>query len=212
MKGVLVTSSISSSLATIAPLTVQNVSTITVDQSTVQQAAQASGRQISGHHHRHHGAPPAMNAAAQALGMSDSDLQQSLQSGSSLADLATQKGVSTTDLVSAIAQGMQANAPVNAPANVDYTAIAQNIVDRKAPQGPPPGADPGSDPSTTSSSSSTSPFGQVSNVLGMSESDLLSTLESGTSFTDLLAQKGLTVQDLTSELGTTQGVAIDTTA
>jgi lambda repressor-like predicted transcriptional regulator len=214
MKGVLVTSSISSSLANIAPITLSPIAPVTVQQVAVQQAdgTQSAG-QVSGRHHRHHhGTSPAMDAAATELGLSSSDLQQSLQSGTSLADLATQKGVSKTDLVSAIAQGMQAAAPANAPSNVNYTAIAQNIVDRPGQTGAPSSATSSSDPSSTSTSPTTDPFSKVSSALGMSESDLLSSLESGTSLTDLLSQNGLSVQDLTAQLGTTQGVAVDTTA
>jgi hypothetical protein len=59
-----------------------------------------------GHHH-HHGGGAAMNAASQLLGMSTSDLTSAQQSGQSLASIATSKGVSQTDLVSAIATAIE---------------------------------------------------------------------------------------------------------
>jgi len=48
-----------------------------------------------------------MNAASQTLGMSPTDLASALQSGQSLASLASSTGVSQSSLVSALASALQ---------------------------------------------------------------------------------------------------------
>jgi hypothetical protein len=52
-------------------------------------------------------AHPAMDAAAKALGMTASDLRTALQSGKSLADIASSKGISQDTLVAAMATAIQ---------------------------------------------------------------------------------------------------------
>lgn len=160
------------------------------------------------------GVPPGMDAAAKALGLTDAQLQQSLQSGSTLSDLARQQGVSEDSLVSAIAQSLQENAPAGSSSSTtDYTSLAQDIVDGKVPaHRHAHHAHAASSQDATDGSGSDDPFGTAASLLGMSQDDLLSALESGSSFNDLLAAKGLTVNDLTAALGTTQGTIVDTTA
>jgi uncharacterized protein YidB (DUF937 family) len=70
----------------------------------------------------------AYDAAAQKLGMSDDDLRSALQSGSSLADVAASKGVSTDDLVSAVAGSLQG---AQLPDGASATDLATNLVNRK---------------------------------------------------------------------------------
>ena len=68
----------------------------------------ATGTTATSHkhgHHRHHAAAAAMDAAAKALGTT-SDLVSSLQSGQSLATIASAKGVSQDDLVKAISSAL----------------------------------------------------------------------------------------------------------
>lgn len=89
------------------------------------------------------GASKVMEPAAQLLGMSTDDLQTQLKSGSTLDDLATSKGVSHDDLIAAITQGLQANAPAGADAaagtaatgGVDLTQMAEGIAAGKGPGG-----------------------------------------------------------------------------
>jgi hypothetical protein len=69
----------------------------------------AAGAAATSHkhgHHRHHAAAAAMDAAAKALGTTTSDLVSSLQSGQSLATIASAKGVSQDDLVKAISSAL----------------------------------------------------------------------------------------------------------
>jgi len=91
-------------------------------------AAQAVQAQPA--HHGHHQRRAAMDAAAQALGMSAADLRTALQGGKSLADLASAKGVSQSDLVSAIATALQ---KANPNLSVDQ---AKTIASRFATQKP----------------------------------------------------------------------------
>lgn len=70
----------------------------------------ASGTTATGGHHghhRHHAISAAMDSVAQLLGTTTSDLATSMQSGQSLASLASSKGVSQTDLVNAITTALQ---------------------------------------------------------------------------------------------------------
>ena len=71
-----------------------------------------------------------MNSASKALGLSVQDLRSALDSGQSLADVAQQRGVSRDDLVTAVAQGIQAAPPTGTPAPAAATELAQHVVDR----------------------------------------------------------------------------------
>ncbi len=82
-----------------------------------------------GHHHHHHdGGAAAMNAAAQTLGMSASDLESSLNSGQSLSSLASSKGVSQDDLVKAMAGALTQTNP--SLATDQATQLVTQLVNR----------------------------------------------------------------------------------
>jgi hypothetical protein len=167
-----------------------------------------------------------LGSAAQALGMSTQDVQSALQSGQSLSDLAQAKGVSSDALVSAVSQGIQSLSATSGglPGAPDPTQMAQRIVDRKGGIGghrhhgatasangsDQDGDGDGDGSSGTSSAATSSPFALVANMLGMSQSDLLTSLESGTSLTDLLGQSGPTAQNLAAALN--GGGLVDTIA
>jgi hypothetical protein len=70
----------------------------------------------------------AMGAAAQKLGLSDDQLRSALQSGSSLADVASQQGVSSSDLVSTMAGSLQG---AQLPGGTSATDLATQLVNRK---------------------------------------------------------------------------------
>jgi hypothetical protein len=73
--------------------------------------AGATGTTAAGGHHQHHHGHKAVSAAmdsvAKLLGTTTSDLATSMQSGQSLTSIASSKGVSQKDLVSAIATALQ---------------------------------------------------------------------------------------------------------
>lgn len=84
------------------------------------------GRQHRGGHHMRQ----AMQAVADTLGMSGEDLKAALKSGKSLAEVASEKGVSHDDLVKTVAAALDKARPAGAP-QVDTTAMAARIVDHK---------------------------------------------------------------------------------
>ena len=77
--------------------------------SPVKQAQQVQQvQQVGQHGHGHHGMRKAgMDAAAQALGMSSSDLQAALKKGQTLSSLAQSKGVSADNLATAISSALR---------------------------------------------------------------------------------------------------------
>jgi hypothetical protein len=80
----------------------------------------------------------AMGQVADLLGMTGDELKQKVQSGSSIADIASEKGISRDDAVSALAAGLKANAPQGISIPDDRaTQMAQRMVD-----GPPAGMTP----------------------------------------------------------------------
>ena len=147
------------------------------------------------------GPPPGMEAAAKALGLDDEELRQRLRSGSTLADIASEQGVSRDDLVAAVAKGIEATAPAGA----DATSMAQQLVDGKLPPRPPHARPPHAD----GDGAFAELLQTVSSLSGTDESELLSKLQSGTSFGDLLEQSGLSWQDVRSSLAPNDGVGLD---
>jgi preprotein translocase subunit SecD len=98
----------SDQVSVVGPSAIQSQQALT---SSALAAAQSSTSPTAaqGHHHHHHhgGGAAAMNAASQLLGMSPSDLASALQSGQSLASVASSQGVSQSALVSAMATALQ---------------------------------------------------------------------------------------------------------
>jgi len=98
-----------------------------------------------------------MAPVAQLFGMTSDQLMSAVKdSGKSLADYASSKGVSSTDLTAAIIQGLLANAPnVVQLSDTQLTNLAQRIENHKpgaGPQGPPPSGAIGGATSTDSTS------------------------------------------------------------
>jgi hypothetical protein len=80
----------------------------------------------------------AMGQVADLLGTTGDELKQKVQSGSSIADIASEKGISRDDAVSALAAGLKANAPQGVSISDDRARqMAQRMVD-----GPPAGMTP----------------------------------------------------------------------
>jgi DNA-binding phage protein len=140
-----------------------------------------------------------MKAVADELGMSTDDLKSALKSGSTMADLAKTAGVSQDDLVKTIASTLPATGPDGA--TVDTTAMATNIANGVRPQRPAQASGSGAD----------ADLGQgidaLSSALGISSSDLLDRLTSGSGITDLLSGN----QQVSSQLAALQnkGALVD---
>ena len=114
--------------------------------------------------------------------------------------------------MSTIAQSLQQNAPAGSAASTDSTSLAQSIVQGTAGHHHHGHHAHAATSTQDSSDTSDDPFGTAADLLGMSQDDLVSQLQSGSSFDDLLSAQGLTVNDLTTAPGTTQGTIVDTTA
>ena len=98
-----------------------------------------------------------MTPVAQLFGMTSDQLMSAVKaSGKSLADYASSKGISSTDLTAAVKQGLQSNAPNGVQlSDTQLTNLAQRIENHKpgaGPQGPPPSGAIGGATSTDSTS------------------------------------------------------------
>jgi hypothetical protein len=81
--------------------------------------------------------PPGLQTLATDLGVSTSDLQTARASGQSLADFATSKGISQDTLLAAVKDSITTNAPAGAPAlsTDQLNAMATDMVNRKPGSG-----------------------------------------------------------------------------
>jgi hypothetical protein len=127
-----------------------------------------------------------MAPVAQLFGMTSDQLMSAVKASSkSLADYASSKDISSSDLIAAIKQGLQDNAPSGVQlSDSQLTNLAQRIENHKpggGPQGPPPGGSVGGVASTDSTSTIKSEVEKLLNDLKASESS--STSASGTSST-----------------------------
>jgi hypothetical protein len=153
-----------------------------------------------------HRTPPAMTNTADLLGMSADELRDAQRSGTTLADLATQKGVSKDDLVKSLATDLEANKPEGAPelSETQLAEMATNIAEGKRPQGPPPappGAGNGNDGDRAQQN-----VASLAEALGADADTLLRRQQSGADLTSLL--RGATGYGARSE-SLTSGLAID---
>jgi hypothetical protein len=165
--------------------------------------------------------PPAMTASASLLGMSADDLRAAQRSGTTLADLAAQKGVSKDDLVKSVAADLAANKPEGAPelSRAQLTEMATNIAEGRRPQGPPPPPPPppgggfGSSAGDGDERVQTN-VGSLAEALGTDADTLLDKLRSGADLASLL--RGATAAaaagygaSATSAATVTGGLAVD---
>jgi hypothetical protein len=135
---------------------------------------------------------PSLDNTAKALGLSADDLKSQLKSGKTLNDIASSKGVSSDDLMTALKTDLKANKPADAPELSDdqLTEMATNVAAGKGPKGPhghhghggpPPAAN--SDDATTAESN----LASLASSAGLSQTDLLTQLTSGTDFKTLMS-------------------------
>ena len=151
--------------------------------------------------HRGH---PAMDAAAKILGMSSSDLRTALRSGQSLAQIASSKGVSESDLESAMAQAITA---ANPGISADQAARVAAAIATRTPPAPP------TDTTETNAAGQTrghhhhhghrataAGMEAAAQTLGMSEQDLTKSLQAGQSLASLASSKGVSQSDLVAAI------------
>jgi hypothetical protein len=133
--------------------------------------------------------PPQMTEVAKLLGLSPSELTSELQTGKTLSELASKKGVSSTDLIKTIEGELTAHKPEGAPApsSTQLTQIAASIANGTPPP-PPPGGFGGHN-STSGSQSSPSTLAES---LRIEPSALLKELEEGKGLSGLVQPTGYT--------------------
>jgi hypothetical protein len=167
---------------------------------------------------RHHGGhkPPPMDNTAALLGMSTDDLQKAQKSGTSLTDLAAQKGISKDDLVASITKDMTANKPEGAPelSATQMTEMATNIADGVRPSGPPPGGMPPQQGGSSSDSDRANQnLSELASSLGTDTDTLLSKLQSGDDISSWLSSlKSATGYGSSTTSTVSGGVTLDTYA
>jgi lambda repressor-like predicted transcriptional regulator len=149
-----------------------------------------------------------MAGAASLLGMGDDELRSALRSGSTLASLAKDRGVSQDDLVAAVRSGLEAAGPppaAKAAQGADLTAMATDIVNGTGParhHGPhgPHGPRGGDRDGDGDGADMAQRLQSLTSALGMDESSFFDALSSGTSLKDLAAQHDVSSDQLRSLL------------
>jgi hypothetical protein len=131
-----------------------------------------------------------MQPTAKLLGISTDELKQDLESGTTLSQLADEKGVSRSDLLASIKQGLKDGAPsgVQAPDDATLDEIAGNIADGKRPQGPPPPPPPSSQDGSQRVQQSIS---SLADALGVDPDQLLTQLNSDGWLDSVAKSRGL---------------------
>ena len=149
---------------------------------------------------------PAMDAAAKLLGMSASDLRSAMQSGQSLATIASSKGISQDALTSAMASAIEeANPTISAD---QATKVATSIATRTPPAGDPDSAQGTSGTQAAGGHNHHHRHGgaaamdAAASTLGMSATDLASSLQSGQSLATIAKSKGVSLDDLVKAMAT----------
>jgi hypothetical protein len=153
-----------------------------------------------------------LKPVADELGMNLSDLKSALAGGTTLDQLAKDKGVSHTDLVNSIKQGLEAAKPADAPSIGGLDSIAEMIA-----SGGPGSAAQGSGPLSINpdrprqgvNNADSQALSNVANALQMSTSDLLESLLNGSSLTDLAKGKGVSTDSVLDAVG--RGMIVNTT-
>ncbi|HOT78672.1 MAG TPA: hypothetical protein PKY13_01735 [Microthrixaceae bacterium] len=143
-------SSITSGASALDLATLQRLSSTATSSTNTDETAR-SGRTGG---HRPPGPPPeAIESAAKALDMSESDVRDALAGGSTLEDLATSKGVSKDDLLAAVTDGLAAGAAKHGrQLSADQiTEFATHLIDGTQPPPPTGGAAGGADSDLTAS-------------------------------------------------------------
>jgi uncharacterized protein YidB (DUF937 family) len=146
-----------------------------------------------------------------AFGLSASQLSQDLRSGSTLSSLASQAGVSNSDLISSIEKDLAANAPQGAPAlsSTQLTQMATSIATGSAPSGTPWSSDSTASSPSGSGVSAQSNLSSLASVLGTDPTTLLEQLTAGQDLSSVLSGRGETGYGTSVADSVNGGVAFD---
>lgn len=182
-------------------LGVDGISSVSLDatyMATIQPTSQPQ-------HMRRH---PGMDAAANLLGMSESDLRTALQSGQSLSQIATSKGISQDQLVSTIASAIQ---QANPNVSADQATKVATAMATRTPGSQGSGAAQAADGTGQVAASGHHhhhhhgmkvAMQAAATALGVSTDYLTSALKSGQSLSQLATSKGVSQDDLVSAMAT----------
>jgi lambda repressor-like predicted transcriptional regulator len=188
------------------------MSTMTVTSSTSQNTFVTGTSGTPGPQGHHHHGGGALAVAAKTLGMDVADVRSALKNGKSLDDLAGEKGISHTDLVSALKAGM----PQDLQNSDKADEVAEKMATTKGLDALRPPRPAGNPPSTTGqsgdntsgtgvlggslTSAQASTLQKLADLLGTDSRTLLDTLKSGTSLADLVKNAGVDQTKLASVL------------
>lgn len=158
------------------------------------------------------GTNPLFQALSSTLGLSASQIQQQVANGSSLAQIASNQGVSQGTLLSAVENALSKAGPGQSMSSSRISDLANKIVNQQGmPSGPPVGT---SATGAQGQSSGASPLIQaLSSTLGLSASQIQQQLASGSSLAQIASNQGVsqntllsTVEDILSQ-GPAQGLS-----
>jgi uncharacterized protein YidB (DUF937 family) len=146
--------------------------------------------------------PPQMKEVAKLLGVTGSELSSQLQSGKTLNSLASEKGISTNELIKTIETELSTHKPEGAPElePSQLTQMATSIANGT----PPSGVGHIGRTSSTQGESST-----LAHALGVEPSELLAQLEEGRDLSSLVPSTGYTSDGSGARQASSGGVAFN---
>jgi len=154
-----------------------------------------------------------LEPVAEKLGTSASSLLQQLQGGASLSEVADQQGVSRSDLIAAIEQGLRQSAPAGSGASAGLADLANRIADRHGLHGAhrhhrlQTGAGDGAG---QAGGPAQGDLAGLASLLQLSPGELVQQLQGGASLLDLAGQRGVAPDALAAYLQ--PGLAFDEAA
>jgi hypothetical protein len=150
--------------------------------------------------------PPPLTQTSKLLGLSTDELTTDLQSGKTLSSLANQKGVSSSMLVASVESDLKNNAPAGStPSSSQLKQAASSLIQGGHGRHHHGGGgisalsllqSTSGSSSTDATATSTSGLSNTATLLGLSGSQLASSLQSGTTLSSLASQKGVSSSDL----------------
>jgi hypothetical protein len=152
----------------------------------------------------------AMAPVADELGMTGDELRDALRAGSTLDQLASAKGVSHQDLVSAITKGLQDARPAGAPAGVDLSKMAEDIASGVRGPGHHGGHHHHAQRAASGAVDPSANLNALADLVGVDATALRDGLQQGTSLSDILSANGVDESQLAQKF--LPGTVVDTYA